>query len=345
MDAQILCGRLYVFESGREPVFPAENLHMSKEEQDYCLALMRKTEGADTTAETRFTQYSETAALFDSYAMGEEAEFMDAFARQFIGRVKKSGVESAGFDLMEFFCQEGETLWFCAFSLPYQTALFHRVQGEGVTGLSPLPMLPFAGGRTVAGALVNFSTAQVYLRDQNLRAEGGTRPLLASIALDAEGALSQADSVKAVREAAMRAADAQTPPWEAAPQETPVPPEEREMVRSRRKEQVREALSRSVAQTGALDMEYIAGEIFQDDERVKKRFQQELTSRGVPQVVEIESDRLRASLEKVRFSTDSGIQITLPRQIADDAEQFEIVHNPDGSITIEIKRVQSVKQQ
>ncbi len=342
MASQILCGRLYLVEEGREPVFPTENLRMTQEEADYCLALRRKTEGADNTSETRFTQYSETASLFDSYAVGQEAEFMDEFARQFIGRVRRAGVYGAGFDLLEFFCQEEETLWFCAFSLPYQVSLFHGTR-DGVTALTGLATLPFPGGRSVAGALVNFSTTQVYLRDQNLRAEGGQKALLAGIALDAEGALSPADSVKAVRDAAIRAADAETPPWEAEPAEDAQAA--RQEARRSRREQVREALSRSVAQTGALDMEYIADQIFEDNPRVKERFQEELTSRGVPQVVEIESERLKASLEKVRFSTDSGIQITLPRQVADDAGRFEIIHNPDGSISIEIKNVQSVKQQ
>ena len=35
--------------------------------------------------------------------------------------------------------------------------------------------------------------------------------------------------------------------------------------------------------------------------------------------------------------------ITLPRAVADDADSFRMINNPDGSISIEIRNIQSVE--
>ena len=61
-------------------------------------------------------------------------------------------------------------------------------------------------------------------------------------------------------------------------------------------------------------------------------------------VVPIESDRIRASLEKVRFTADDGVQITLPRDVADDPDRFEVAHNSDGTLSILIKGLQSLRK-
>ena len=65
---------------------------------------------------------------------------------------------------------------------------------------------------------------------------------------------------------------------------------------------------------------------------------------GMDSAVPIESDRIRASLEKVRFTADDGVQITLPREVADDPDRFEITHNPDGTLSILIRGLQSLRK-
>ena len=46
----------------------------------------------------------------------------------------------------------------------------------------------------------------------------------------------------------------------------------------------------------------------------------------------------------MRFTADDGVQITLPRDVADDPDRFEVAHNPDGTLSILIKGLQSLRK-
>ena len=59
-----------------------------------------------------------------------------------------------------------------------------------------------------------------------------------------------------------------------------------------------------------------------------------------------EDDLLLVSEEgqALRFTADDGVQITLPREVADDPDRFEVAHNPDGTLSILIKGLQSLRK-
>lgn len=338
--------RLYVFDGSEHAPFFAENdLSLQPEQVEYCLSLHQKTRESDSTRQTRFDPSGETALLFDSYSSGEEDAFFDAFASHFVRRLQEKGVPDQGFDLLTCFLQEGDELWFDAFRLPYQKQLTHRVESFSGGWRSELIQaggaLPFPGSRTVCGALVSFSSCDVFLRDASVRAQGKTLDLMGGVVLDTADSLSPAESVKQVQKIALNLSQDDTAPWEDAPD----PQRARQEAKEEKQQQVRRALAQSLDRTGSLDMEYIAQEVFGDNPTVKERFHEQLQQRGMESVVPIESDRIRASLEKVRFSTDNGVQITLPRELADDPDSFEVAHNPDGSLCISIKNVQSVRRQ
>ena len=45
----------------------------------------------------------------------------------------------------------------------------------------------------------------------------------------------------------------------------------------------------------------------------------------------------------MKIKTDTGISITLPRELADDENSFAVVENGDGTISIIINKVQELK--
>lgn len=346
MALTLLRARLYVFDGSDQAPFFAENdLSLQPEQVEYCLALHNKTREADTTRQTRFDPAGDTASLFDGYVSGEEDAFFEAFAERFLRRIRARELPEQGFDLLTCFLQEGDELWFDAFRLPYQKQLTHRVESFSGGWRSELVpsggALPFPGSRTVCGALVSFSTCGVFLRDVTVRAQGKSCELMGQVVLDTADSLSPAESVKQVQKIALSLSeDDGRAPWEDAPD----PQAARQEARDEARQQVRRALSQSLDRTGTLDMQYIAEEVFGDKPAVKERFQEQVERRGMDSVVPIESDRIRASLEKVRFTADDGVQITLPRDVADDPDRFEVAHNSDGTLSILIKGLQSLRK-
>lgn len=347
MALTLLRARLYVFDGSEQAPFFADNdLSLQTEQVEYCLALHKKTREADTTRQTRFDPAGDTAALFDGYTSGEEDAFFDAFAERFLRRLRQKELPEQGFDLLTCFLQDGDELWFDAFRLPYQKQLTHRVESFSGGWRSELVpsggALPFPGSRTVCGALVSFATCDVFLRDLSVKAQGQSLELMGQVVLDVADSLSPAESVKQVQKIALALSeDDGKAPWEDAPD----PQAARRQAREETQQQVRRALSQSLDRTGALDMQYIAEEVFGDRPDVQERFHERLGQRGVEDVVPIESDRIRAALERVRFSAEEGVQVTLPRELADDPERFEITRNPDGTQSILIKNLQSLRRQ
>ena len=60
-------------------------------------------------------------------------------------------------------------------------------------------------------------------------------------------------------------------------------------------------------------------------------------------VIPVENKRVVAQLQRVKIRTDNGVSITLPRELADDENSFAVVNNDDGTISIIISRVQTLK--
>lgn len=346
MALTLLRARLYVFDGSPEAPFFAENdLSLQSEQVEYCLSLHQKTRASDAVRQTRFDPEGDSAALFDGYVSGEEDAFFDAFAGRFVQRIREAQLSDQGFDLLTCFLQDGDELWFDAFRLPYQRQLTHRVEAFSGGWRSELVRaggaLPFAGSRTVCGVLVSFASCDVFVRELSVRSGEKTVDLMGQVVLDTVDALSPAESVRQVQKIALSLSEDDRAPW----QDAPDPQQARREAQQEARQQVRRALAQSLDRTGALDMEYIAQEVFGDNPPARERFHEALESQGLEQVVPIESDRIRASLDRVRFSTDDGIQITLPRQLAEDAGRFEITPLPDGSLCVTLRGIQRLNRQ
>ena len=63
----------------------------------------------------------------------------------------------------------------------------------------------------------------------------------------------------------------------------------------------------------------------------------------VEKVIPVESRRVMNSLQKVKLRTDTGIAITLPASLAEDADSFSVINNEDGTISIYIGNIGELK--
>ena len=69
----------------------------------------------------------------------------------------------------------------------------------------------------------------------------------------------------------------------------------------------------------------------------------EIQEEQLEPVIPVENKRVVAQLQRVKIKTDTGISITLPRELADDENSFAVVENGDGTISIIINKVQELK--
>ena len=109
---------------------------------------------------------------------------------------------------------------------------------------------------------------------------------------------------------------------------------------------LKRAMSRSIEEKGVIDVQDVAEEVFRTDperEAIIEEVARQMQEERIEPVIPVENRRVVAQLSRMRVRTDTGISITLPRELADDESSFAVVDNDDGTISIIIGRVQELK--
>ena len=325
---------LYIFDdSPRAPLCPSAELELTDASVDYIRALKRRLETSDEKRRTRFAPESAAAALMT----GEQTHFdrSNALMQTFYAAMQAAEMNTQGFDMLTFSYEEADTPYFAVFYLPYRTVSVHAVTGGGEDIENAIYknryVLPSASYKAVAGAIIDLHTMEVCVKDAPVQTVTGERMLLQSVLLALESAMSAAETVSAIEEIVTRVI-------EEAPENVSQP-----MGQGSAQETARRAMASSLQETGALDVNFIASELFASDEERISRVSAAMEEAQIEPVVNVESTRIKNAFEKIRLSTDNGVSITLPRAVADDADSFRMINNPDGSISIEIRNIQSVE--
>ena len=109
---------------------------------------------------------------------------------------------------------------------------------------------------------------------------------------------------------------------------------------------VKRAMSKSIEEKGVIDVKDVAEEVFRSDperEAIIEQVARQIQEEQLEPVIPVENKRVVAQLQRVKIKTDTGISITLPRELADDENSFAVVENGDGTISIIINKVQELK--
>ena len=326
---------LYIFDdSPLAPICPSTELELTDAAVDYMRALKRRLYTSEEKRRTRFAPESAAPGLL----AGAQTHFdrSNALMQHFYAAMQAAEMNTQGFDMLTFGFEEAGAPCFAVFYLPYRTVSVHAVTGGGEEIENAIYknryVLPSASYKAVAGAVVDLSTMEVCVKDAPVQTVTGERMLMQSVLLALESAMSTAETVSAVEEIVTRALE-----------EGPQDGDEAGPACRSAQDTARRAMASSLQETGALDMRFIASELFASDEERISRVNAAMEEAQIEPVVSVESTKIRNAFEKIRLSTDTGVSITLPRAVADDAERFRMVNNPDGSISIEIRNIQSVE--
>ena len=165
------------------------------------------------------------------------------------------------------------------------------------------------------------------LRDAQVLTNVGNRALFAQALFAMAETKSTKEAVQAVAQAIAEAAPSEMD----TPMLTPM---------------VKRAMSKSIEEKGVIDVKDVAEEVFRSDperEAIIEQVARQIQEEQLEPVIPVENKRVVAQLQRVKIKTDTGISITLPRELADDENSFAVVENGDGTISIIINKVQELK--
>jgi hypothetical protein len=107
--------------------------------------------------------------------------------------------------------------------------------------------------------------------------------------------------------------------------------------------EINQELYNNIEDTGEINLEKFADNVFKNNLEVKKEFIDNITKKGLDEpVVKLSEKTITRSFEKQKIKTDNGIELKIPMEIYNDPNNIEFVTNPDGKISIVIKNISKI---
>lgn len=109
------------------------------------------------------------------------------------------------------------------------------------------------------------------------------------------------------------------------------------------KNEVMPMLKAAINEAEVLDIEEIAEEVFENHPDICHEFVAEIKEAGIENKVPFEAEKLKKKDRMIHFVTETGIELAIPVQYMKRRDRVEIVNHPDGTISIELKNINDLK--
>ena len=314
------------------PGFPARVFAPDEREGEYLACVAERLLSGDGSRTTRLREGSVQQKLMKDFLIRSFAEAAGALLPVVDDALRTQQAPAEGFDLALFSFEKDGDPNLCMARLSWKKTMLHRDDADEEGNITPRMAesrqgMPAPGGRDICGVVMNLSTGEIRLKDAEVPCASGTAPLFGSLLFSMEDTRTEKDAVKAVQEALRDEA-----PFDMEPQVL--------------EPAIRRAMSRSIEETGAIDVESVTQEVFADapeGKEIARRVAERMQQEEMESVIPVENRRVVSSLQKLKLRTDTGIAITLPAALAQDADSFSVINNDDGTIAIYIGNIGELK--
>ena len=311
-----------------KPAFPVRAFAPDDVEGGYLSQVAEKILSGDGSRKTRLREGDGARALFAAFLTHPFAEAADGLLGRTDEALRAGEAPAEGFDLALFSFEYSGDPHLCMARLSWKPVLLHRDDADGEGAFTARIArgsrgMPAPSGKDVCGFVINLSTGEIRLKDAEVPCADGHAALFASVLFGMEETRTEKEAVRAVREALREEAPAGTQPRQLEPA-------------------VRRAMTRAIEETGTIDVERVAREVFSGEpegEKIARRVAERVREEEIGPVVPVESRRVARGLQRLKLRTDTGIAITLPASLAEDAASFSVTDNPDGTISIYIGKI------
>lgn len=313
---------------GTEAALPAPVWAPDEIEGAYFSQVAEKLIASDGSRATKLLQGDTQAKLLSDFTLKPFAEAANALLLAMDDAIREAEAPAEGYDMAVFTFEKDGGPHLCVARLGLRSVLLHRDElredGSSVArlGRSMLGM-PSPGSKDCYGFVADLSSGEIRLRDCDVPTVNGPMAFFGSVLFRMEETRTEKAAVKAVQ-AALR---------EEAPANLSAPELEPAILR---------AMSRQVEETGAIDVREVAREVYAgapEQEAFVERVAQRMEEEAVAPTIPVESKRVASGLQRLKLRTDTGIQLTMPRELADDADRFSVISNEDGTISIWISKI------
>ena len=111
---------------------------------------------------------------------------------------------------------------------------------------------------------------------------------------------------------------------------------------------VKEAVYESIEETGTIDNQQIAEQVFKENISARMAYQEEVNeSKFVDKTPPVREAReiSEKKFGKQKLKMDNGIELIVPIDVYRNSELIEFVNNPDGTVSIVLKNIEKISNQ
>ena len=279
-----------------------------------------------------FAEQSAFAGEIKRYLFGER-EFLDLsldIAEFLSGELSRAEKLESTDVLIADFDDEDDVRWFAILLLSSRQAFMHEVESaSGATSCGiarHYAILPNPSQKVASYALVRASSLEVLYRDKERVIAGERRQVIPEGLLQCTEGVSSKEVIERVSRVVTEVAEehgANTAVALAA---------------------AKAAMVEAIEEDEELPPWDIVDEAFEDEPQLRDAVKQALRDEQVPERVHVErAQGRRAAVRNVKIRTDTGIEITLPAELAHNSEYVSFVNEPNGLISIELKQIGSIE--
>jgi hypothetical protein len=95
-------------------------------------------------------------------------------------------------------------------------------------------------------------------------------------------------------------------------------------------------------ETGTVDIDTLARGIFKDSQEIQQEYVENVRKAGVYRAIPMEDTYVEKHFRTQKIKTDTGIELNFPSEMFNNKEMMEFINNPDGTISIVIKKVNKI---
>lgn len=318
------------------PVFSEKPLELSPDINDFFRGLLYKIMSGDEMKKCHFDETEEDTPedSADVYRMVKEfsedtmVEDSKKMAQALYDIMNANiSIPSADFAVVTF--QVHSVQYLGLLKMNYKESYVHMTQAEEAGNVNQIvryqSMLPSASSKLSEAVIIDLSDYNVQIVEKKYEINGTKINYLSELYLHCHAAMSSKTKMNIVTRAVEQVNQKHY---------TQDPVKQLEAKR---------IIKEEIEDTGSVNVEKISEKIYGQSPEIKEEFDAKMEKYHMGQAeVTPQSERTTRKLEKQYLKTDTGIEINIPMEQYQDANQVEFITNSDGTISVLIKNINAI---
>ena len=106
--------------------------------------------------------------------------------------------------------------------------------------------------------------------------------------------------------------------------------------------EVKSVICELAEEDGDFEIDRLAESVFKDSKEIQDEYKEQVYKAGISSKVSMDASYVEKRVMTQKLKTDTGIEINFPSTIYNNKEMLEFINNPDGTISILIKKINKI---